>query len=87
MQSHSAPLVVLAEILDALGNALAQRDLEQAQFSYTAMMARSKKLEAGLALIREGRGELPLFAAFVGGGARGRSSWRRQRSSSMRPSG
>jgi multidrug resistance efflux pump len=47
----------------ARGNAVAMRELEQAQYGYTATLARIKKLEATIKLIRLGRLELRVNAA------------------------
>jgi multidrug resistance efflux pump len=47
----------------ARGNAVAMKDLEQAQYSYTSTVARVKKLETTIKLIRLGRLELRVSAA------------------------
>jgi multidrug resistance efflux pump len=47
----------------ARGNAVALRELEQAQYGYTATLARMKKLETTIKLIRLGRLELRVNAA------------------------
>jgi multidrug resistance efflux pump len=47
----------------ARGNAVALRELEQAQYGYTATLARIKKLEATIKMIRVGRLELRVNAA------------------------